>query len=106
LIFNLARKEKGEDMKRIIDGKVYNTETAKRIADNQFRDGSNRMNCGTCTTLYKTIKGNFFAYHETCWQGERDSIEPLAKEEARKLFEQLDGDADYYVEHFGAVEEA
>jgi len=91
-------------MKKVINGKLYNTETAEEIADNTFSDGSNRMNTGRCTTLYKTGKGNFFAYHETQWQGEHDTIEPLTKEEAKELYESLDGTGDYE-EIFGEVPE-
>ena len=93
-------------MKSIINGKLYDTNTASAIADNEFQDGSNRLNCGRATTLYRTAKGAFFAYHETCWQGERDTIEPLSIEAARELYEALDGDTDKYVEYFGAPEEA
>jgi hypothetical protein len=82
-------------MKKIINGKSYDTATAEAIADNQFSDGSNRMPGGRSTTLYKTAKGNFFALHETCWQGEHDTIEPLSKENAKELFESLDGDGNW-----------
>ena len=41
-------------MKRIINGKVYDTAKAEAITDNEFSDGNNPMNCGHCTTLYKT----------------------------------------------------
>ena len=93
-------------MKKVINGKSYDTATAEAIADNEFSDGSNRMTGGRSTNLYKTKKGNFFAHHETCWQGEHDTIEPLTKEEAKELYESLDGGGDYE-EIFGeAPEEA
>lgn len=82
-------------MKKVIGGKQYDTDTAESIADNEFSDGSNRMTGGRCTTLYKTKKGNFFVHHETQWQGEHDSIEPLTKEEAIALYEELGDDGDY-----------
>jgi hypothetical protein len=87
-------------MKKVINGKVYNTDTAKAIADDEFRDGSNRMNRGRCTTLYKTKKGNYFAEHETCWQGESDSIKPLSKDEAKDLFETMKNQNVEYEEAF------
>jgi hypothetical protein len=93
-------------MKQIVNGKLYNTDTAEAIADNEFSDGTNRMNCGRCSTLYKTKKGGFFVYHETCWQGENDWVEPLTKNEAKEYFEELNDDADKYEEIFGTVEEA
>ena len=49
-------------MKKVIDGKVYNTETAERIFSwdngrygNDFRNRSK--------DLYRTKKGNYFIYH-------------------------------------------
>lgn len=93
-------------MKQIIGGKVYDTKTAEKIADNHFSDGSNRLSHGRGTSLYKTKKGNFFAFHETCWQGERDNIEPLAVGEAANLFEQLGGNPDNWPDEFGEPEEA
>ena len=76
-------------MKAVINGKLYNTDTAEAIADNEFGDGSNRMNVGRCTTLYKTKKGNYFEHNETCWQGEHDTIIPLTLAEAKELYESL-----------------
>ena len=93
-------------MKQIINGKIYNTETADHVANNEFSDGSNRMNCGRCTSLWKTKKGVFFAWYETCWQGEHDSLEPLSETAAKELFETLSGDPDDYEKYFGKAEEA
>ena len=69
-------------MKKIINKKVYDTETAKEIATNDYSDVSNRLNNGRSSTLYQTKKGNYFLLTETCWQGEHDNIEPLTKDEA------------------------
>jgi len=88
-------------MKQVINGKLYNTETADAIADNTFRDGTNRRNQGRCTTLYKTRSGKFFAHHETSWQGEHNNIEPLTAAEAKECFEDFRGDADQYEDVFG-----
>ena len=93
-------------MKQILSDKMYNTETASLLADNEFSDGSNRFTCGRATSLYKTKKGSFFAYHETCWQGEHDWIEPLTILEAKDLFEELRGDPQIWVATFGEPEEA
>ena len=76
-------------MKQIINRKLYNTATAILIADNEFQDGTNRLNTGTAQFLYKTPRGNYFLYKETIWQGCRDSIEALTKEEAKNQFEKL-----------------
>lgn len=89
-------------MKRIINGKLYNTETAEELCSNEYRQNSaNRLNNGRCTTIYKTKSGLFFAYHETRWQGERDNIEPLTIADAKQYFEDFDGNADCYDEIFG-----
>ncbi len=66
-------------MKKIVGGKVYNTETAKIVAHNNFWDGNNWERNGTNCFLYKTKKGNFFTLDLTMWQGERDNIKPLSK---------------------------
>lgn len=92
-------------MKQVIDGKRYDTEKATLIADNEFRDGSNRMSGGRSTSLYKTKRGNFFALHETCWQGERDTIEPLTVGQAKEYFEKLDDGKHEYEDVFNEVAE-
>lgn len=91
-------------MNQIIDGKKYDTKTAELIADNEFSDGSNRRNHGRNVYLYKTKKGNFFAVHETQWQGENDRIEPLTVDVAKEMFENLDG-GDSYEDVFGVAPE-
>jgi len=93
-------------MNAIINGKKYDTKTAQCIADNEFADGSNRLRGGRGSSLYATKKGNFFAHHETCWQGERDVIEPLTLSQAKSYFEELQGDPDVWAEIFGPAEEA
>lgn len=92
-------------MEKVINGKLYRTGTATELANNEFQDNTNRMNCGRCTTLYKTKKGAFFAYHETCWQGEADSIEPLDKAAAKELYEDLRNQSVDWSEAFSEVPE-
>ena len=88
-------------MKRVINGKLYNTDTSELVCDNTWRDGTNRMNTGRCTSLYKTKSGQFFVYHETCWQGERNTIRSLTISEAKQYFEDFYADADDYNDVFG-----
>jgi len=76
-------------MKRVINKKSYDTDTAQVIATNDFSDGTNKYNCGRTATLYRTKKGNYFSYHETCWQGEHDSITPLSIDEAIEQWEKM-----------------
>ena len=51
--------------------------------------------------LYKTVKGSFFLYRTTRWQGERDSIKPVTEQEARYWYEQLPEHEMEYEEAFG-----
>ena len=93
-------------MKQIIDGKLYDTDTAELIADNEFSDGNNRMSHGRATYLYKTKKGNFFSYHVTCWQGEHPYINVLSIDEAKRVYEELnDENAVNYKTTFGVAPE-
>lgn len=81
-------------MTAIIDSKRYNTETATLISGNDYWDGHNYERHGRNTFLYRTAKGAYFAVHQTCWQGENDSVEPLSEDEAVKLYESHDRGGD------------
>jgi len=76
-------------MIQVIGGKRYNTETATLLAHDAYWDGHNFERSGRNTFLYRTPKGAYFVVRQTCWQGERDSLEPLDRDEAVGLFEQL-----------------
>ena len=93
-------------MKQILSGKLYDTEKAEQIADNYYSDGNNRLSHGRGTVLYRTEKGNFFAYYQTCWQGEHDNLLPLTIKEAKELFESLCGNPKDWPREFGEPEEA
>lgn len=88
-------------MKQVINGKLYNTKTATLLASDHYWDGHNWERHGRNTFLYRTSKGNFFLYHTTLWQGERDSIEAISEEEARQYYEQLPEAEVEYAEAFG-----
>jgi hypothetical protein len=92
-------------MKRIINGKLYNTETAIEVASDRYWDGHNWERGGRNTYLFKTRKGNFFRHDVTCWQGERDSIEPLSEGEAKELYEELPEHSLDWEDAFGEVPE-
>ena len=104
-------------MKQVIDGKVYNTETAEIIGSysnnlsySDFRNFEE--------TLHVTKKGNYFLagrggpmtqYAESVGDGvgSGSSIEPLSKEAALKWAEQYCGDDEDVMEHFkDVIEEA
>lgn len=101
-------------MKKIINGKTYNTETAKELGYRQFGNyGDFDM---IAETLYQKKGGEFFLYAEggantkyaihsgpNSWGG-GEHIIPLIESEAMKWAEEnLDGDE--YEEIFGEVEE-
>lgn len=88
-------------MKQIIEGKLYNTETASLVASDRYWDGHNYERRGRNIYLYKTKKGNFFVYHTTLWQGELDSIEAISLEEAKGYYETLTEHGMEYKEAFG-----
>jgi hypothetical protein len=92
------------EMIQIIGGKRYNTETATLIAGNDYWDGHNFERSGRQAFLYRTPKGNYFASYLTCWQGELDRLEPLAKDEAVTMFEQLPEKRVDFEEAFPGIE--
>ncbi len=74
---------------QIVNGKKYRTETASVVADDVYWDGHNFERSDRNTWLLKTPQGAFFLQHQTCWQGERDSIEPVTLEQAKEWYERL-----------------
>ena len=102
-------------MKKVLNGKVYDTETAKKCGEyepNPYRSDFNWY----CEELYQKKTGEFFLYGEgnanspykrTVSQNEwcgGEKIEPLTYNEAQKWAEKhLDGDE--YIEIFGEPEE-
>lgn len=92
-------------MRRIVNGKVYDTKTADLVAHDHYWDGNNWDRGGRNTYLYKTKKGNFFLHRTTCWQGELDTIEPVTVEEAKTWYEQLEMQEMDYKEAFGVEPE-
>lgn len=103
-------------MKKIINHKLYNTETAELIGeygnDAPRSDFSHFSEC-----LYKTKKGSYFLYGEggpmskyatPCGQNEvsgGEEIHPMTADEAMTWAENH-LDADDFMEAFGEVEEA
>jgi hypothetical protein len=75
-------------MTGIFGRKKYDTATAQKVCSNEFGDSDfDRLNRGRATTLYRTQRGAYFLLHETCWQGERDTIDPVDIEEAMDFYE-------------------
>ena len=85
-------------MKKIINGKVYNTDTAKQIGyDNDNPNGNWEE------TLYQKKTGEFFVQHWDAWNG--GCINPISFKEAQKWLEEH-GSADQYAEVFGEPDES
>jgi len=76
-------------MSAVIHGKRYRTDTATLIASNAYWDGHNYERQGRNTFLFRTPNGGYFLQHQTCWEGELDSIEPLTRDEAITRYEEL-----------------
>jgi len=100
-------------MKKVIDGKLYNTETAKQVGgDSYFHYGEFQY---WCEELFRTKRGNWFVYGEG---GEKFSyartveqnasnggndITPVTREEALAWLEVHNPDADAIEEYFTDV---
>jgi hypothetical protein len=90
-------------MKKVIDGALYNTETASKLGawDNGLMVSDFNY---LSHDLHKTKSGKYFLYVDTCFS-DRDHIEPLSPSEAAHWAEEhLDGDD--YIKIFGEPEEA
>lgn len=94
-------------MTRVVGGKRYSVSTATLLASDEYWDGHNFERRGRNTFLYRTRGGAYFAVTLTQWQGERDILEPLSREEAMELYERLPEHEVEYEDAFDtAVEEA
>lgn len=102
-------------MKKVINKKLYNTETAERLGEyepNPYRSDFHWF----CETLYRTKSGNFFLhgngnaaskYSRSCGQNEwcgDEKIVPLSYDEAQAWAEKH-LDCDDYINIFGEPEE-
>lgn len=84
-------------MKKIIRGRVYDTETAKQIGyDNDNPTGNWKE------TLYRKKTGEFFVQHWDAWNGGK--IDPISFNTAKEWLEKH-GSAEQYAEVFGEPDE-
>ena len=101
-------------MRKVINGKMYNTETATEIYeyDNRFSQNDFKW---WAVTLFKKKTGEFFLYGRggaaspfaECYgdsYGSGERIDPITENQARCWLEEY-GDADAYETAFGTVEE-
>lgn len=101
-------------MKKVINGKIYNTETATEIE--QWDNGLSRNDFGWCNeSLYVTRKGAYFVYGaggalsrwgQSCGDGRcgGKGLEVLTKQEALEWCETHDVDADVIGQYFEVAE--
>lgn len=94
-------------MKAIVEGKLYNTETAERIfsfrrqykgADISWMPGYSWVDWHDID-LHKTKKGAYFEYDR-----KTENITPVTEEKVKNILQKLD--ADKFIELFGEVIEA
>ncbi len=88
-------------MNKVINGKRYDTDTAKLIAEHENMHDADNFNWHR-TGLYLKRTGEFFAYEES--GRTYDRIEPLTVDEAKALAEDF-LTADEYEAVFGPVPE-
>lgn len=86
-------------MKKIIDGKKYDTNTAQEVCCGFFGN----YHCKK-VTLYRKKSGEFFEHHVLTEFGYRAWIEPVSETEAKRFAEEQ-MDAEEYEKIFGKVEE-
>lgn len=101
-------------MKKIIDGKTYNTETAKVVS--VWRNGEYGNMSYVEETLYKKKTGEYFLYGESGAVGkyakkvgcnnwsDSAAIIPFTEDQAKEWLEEH-GSAEEYIEEFGEPEE-
>ena len=100
-------------MKKIIDGKMYNTETAKKVG--YYDNGAYESFSYFEETLYRKGTGEFFLYgsgdansrYRKCSNGYQtgsEEIIPYTKEKARKWMEQ-NASTEEYIKVFGEPNE-
>ncbi len=78
-----------QNLEQIIDRKRYRTEGATELASDTQWDGHNHERSGRNAWLLRTPNGAYFAQHQTCWQGEQDTIEALTVDEAMDMYQTL-----------------
>lgn len=88
-------------MRKVINGKMYDTDTATVVAENTEYDDEQPY---SKVTLYKKKTGEFYFFCEKFTEDKNIWIEPILEDEAKEFAEKaLDGDQ--YEAVFGKVEE-
>ena len=90
-----------DKFKGVVNGLRYDVETATLLAHNNYWNGNNWEQNGRNTFLYRTPNGRYFVVELTQWQGERDQLIPVPKDEATGLWEMLPEHVVEYENAFG-----
>ena len=87
-------------MKKIINGKLYDTDTAINLAEynSPFPEGHEDF---CVEILYRKTNGEYYLYEKY----NMESIKPINEDKAKKWFEKRIDNADNFIEIFGQVEE-
>jgi hypothetical protein len=94
-----------KNFSRIVNRQRYSVETATLIASDEYWDGHNFERNGRNTFLYRTPNGSYFTVTLSQWQGEKDTLTPISKEEAIALYEnELPEHAAEYADAFPDVD--
>lgn len=94
-----------ESMARVVQGKRYTVKTSTLLASDEYWDGHNFERHGRNEFLYRTKGGAYYKVSLSQWQGERDTLEPLSREEAMALWEELPEHEVTYEEAFDMIVE-
>lgn len=89
-------------MKKIINGKVYDTNTAKEICQKEPIEYQNDLQY-SCMTLYRKKTGEFFLHIFSNKSG--NQIEPISFNDAKSFVEEY-GTSEQYEELFGTPYES
>ena len=90
-------------MKKIIEGKAYNTETAEEIGNHYNHKSYSDFDL-IDMTLYRTKKGAFFMVQNNGCRAGGDDFYVVSEEDAREWVEEYANEK--YEEIFGECEEA
>lgn len=88
-------------MKKIINGKKYDTETAREVGSYEMRDHEGDL---VTEALYRKENGEFFSHYYVSAHPEAGSLCFLTEERARNFLE-THGTVEQYEAVFGEVEE-
>jgi len=84
--FEPRKKGHGRRLRQVRNGIVYDTCKADALCSDFYIDGENEYTDGMAFELY-VDSGRFFLARYVEWDNGTDSISPITKEEAMKLFQ-------------------